>query len=85
MCGLEKLAPRLPGVLIAVVLTTLVSWLIGFEHKGTAPIGRKADPQIRALAEETRARQNWLRKLENNIAELRAELDAQDDSAAGSG
>ncbi|MDA3843694.1 MAG: SulP family inorganic anion transporter [Candidatus Kapabacteria bacterium] len=31
MIGLKKWKPRLPNVLIAVVVTTLISWLIGFE------------------------------------------------------
>src|SRR3990167_4099681 len=34
MLGMKKFAPKLPGVLIAVTLTTLVSWSIGFEHNG---------------------------------------------------
>jgi SulP family sulfate permease len=32
MIGLKKYLPRYPGVLIAVVLTTLLSWLIDFEN-----------------------------------------------------
>ncbi len=32
MVALKRLAPRVPNVLVAVVVTTLLSWLIGFEH-----------------------------------------------------
>ncbi len=32
MYFLKKINPKVPNVLIAVVLTTLISWLIGFEH-----------------------------------------------------
>jgi len=45
MMYLKKYQPRLPNVLIAVVVTTVVSWLIGFEEKlggsvvGTIPAG----------------------------------------------
>lgn len=39
MVAMVKLAPRLPNVLIAVVVTTLLSWLIGFEEKGGAVVG----------------------------------------------
>jgi len=83
MWGLKRLAPRLPGVLIAVALTTLVSGLIGFEHNGKARIDQIADPQIRTLAEETLARQTRLGELEDSVATLRAELNTQDDPATG--
>ncbi|MDP1653790.1 MAG: SulP family inorganic anion transporter [Rhodocyclaceae bacterium] len=33
--SIRRYAPKLPGVLVAVVLTTLVSYLISFEHKTT--------------------------------------------------
>ncbi|VAW98170.1 Sulfate permease [hydrothermal vent metagenome] len=33
MMGLKKYYPRMPGVLIAVVLTTVLSWLISFDAK----------------------------------------------------
>ena len=32
MVGLRKLNPKIPGVLVAVVLTTVISWAIGFQH-----------------------------------------------------
>ncbi len=32
MYGLKRLNPRIPNVLIAVIITTLISWTIGFEH-----------------------------------------------------
>ncbi|MBF0567978.1 MAG: STAS domain-containing protein [Nitrospirae bacterium] len=38
MFALRKINPRLPNVLIAVVLTTFVSWLIGFEKVQKAPL-----------------------------------------------
>lgn len=37
MAGLRRFYPALPGVLIAVVLTTLVSALMGYEHKTSVP------------------------------------------------
>ena len=33
MWGLKRLNPKIPNVLIAVVITTLISWATGFEHK----------------------------------------------------
>lgn len=37
--GVKKYQPRLPGVLIAVVVATVLSWMIGFEAKGGAIVG----------------------------------------------
>jgi len=67
MWAIKKKAPKLPGVLIAVVLTTLVSWLIGFERNATATLEQIAEPEARAVLTEfagTQAR----------IGELNAEL-----------
>lgn len=43
--GLRKLKPNLPGVLIAVVVATLLSAVIGYEQKITIDIGQIADQQ----------------------------------------
>ncbi|QTA82927.1 STAS domain-containing protein [Desulfonema limicola] len=32
MYALKKLLPKIPNVLVAVVITTLISWAVGFEH-----------------------------------------------------
>ena len=32
MFGLKRIAPRAPNVLVAVVITTVISWAIGFDH-----------------------------------------------------
>ncbi len=39
MLILRRVNPKLPNVLVAVVLTTIISWLIGFEEKGGAVVG----------------------------------------------
>ncbi len=38
MCILRRIAPRIPNVLVAVVVTTLISWAVGFEHNTTVDI-----------------------------------------------
>lgn len=40
MVGLRKFVPRTPNVLIAVAITTLVSWYFGFEAKGGKVVGQ---------------------------------------------
>ena len=32
MITLKRIAPRVPNVLVAVIVTTLLSWMLGFEH-----------------------------------------------------
>jgi len=39
MLILRRVNPKYPNVLVAVVLTTVISWLIGFEEKGGAVVG----------------------------------------------
>jgi SulP family sulfate permease len=52
MLALKKYYPKLPGVLVAVVIATAVSWAIGFERIKTLPIDRIMDPEVRQQAEE---------------------------------
>jgi SulP family sulfate permease len=39
MWGMRKYAPRLPGVLVAVVVTTVASWALGFAAQGGKVVG----------------------------------------------
>ncbi|MEW5908405.1 MAG: SulP family inorganic anion transporter [Thermodesulfobacteriota bacterium] len=39
MYGLKWLSPRIPNVLVAVVITTLISWGTGFEHNRSVSLG----------------------------------------------
>jgi MFS superfamily sulfate permease-like transporter len=47
MYGLKRIAPRAPNVLVAVALTTLISWAVGYQHNETAPLDAIASPQAR--------------------------------------
>ena len=40
MYGLKRFAPKIPNVLVAVVVTILISKFIGFEHNTTVDIGK---------------------------------------------
>jgi sulfate permease, SulP family len=44
MWGFKKFAPKFPGVLIAVVTTTVVSWAIGFERTASIRFDQIMDP-----------------------------------------
>jgi sulfate permease, SulP family len=38
MYVLKRIAPKIPNVLVAVGLTTIISWAIGFEHNTEVPV-----------------------------------------------
>jgi len=38
MAGLKRISVRIPGVLVAVAATTLISWATGFEQRHTQPL-----------------------------------------------
>jgi len=52
MWGIKKKAPKLPGVLIAVVITTLLSWGLHFENNEKGAIAQIADPELKTLVEQ---------------------------------
>lgn len=49
MIVLRRLSPRLPNVLVAVALTTLISWAIGFEKNQKADISQIQDAETVGL------------------------------------
>ena len=67
---IRKLAPSLPGVLIAVVLTTLVSWQIGFERNATARVDEIMEPEVQALLGE-------FARIEDRVADLNQQIAAR--------
>jgi SulP family sulfate permease len=68
MWGLKKYAPKLPGVLIAVTITTVASFVIGFEHNGTSRVEFIVDSEVSRLAGE-------FMKTEASIAQLNEHID----------
>jgi MFS superfamily sulfate permease-like transporter len=52
MYGLKRLAPKIPNVLVAVVVTTLVSWSTGFEHNMTVNISAIESPEAKKHIED---------------------------------
>ena len=46
MYGLKRLAPRTPNVIVAVVITTVLSWAFGFEHTSVADISALNSTQV---------------------------------------
>ncbi len=49
MFGLKKISPKIPNVLVAVVITTLMAWGVGFQNDDQAPLKRiEIEPGQRA-------------------------------------
>ncbi|MCP4199280.1 MAG: sodium-independent anion transporter, partial [Proteobacteria bacterium] len=55
MYGLRRLNPRIPNVLVAVVVTTLVSWGLGFKHNHTTSIDRIHCEKLGATVDQLNA------------------------------
>jgi MFS superfamily sulfate permease-like transporter len=55
MYGLKKVNPRIPNVLVAVAVTTVLSWAFGFQHDTTATIDAIAAPEVRTQISEFNA------------------------------
>ncbi|MFO7601602.1 MAG: SulP family inorganic anion transporter [Candidatus Desulfacyla sp.] len=49
MYGLRALNPRIPNVLVAVAITTSISWAIGFEHNVRVPASSIESKEVRDL------------------------------------
>ena len=48
MLGLKHFLPRVPNVLVAAVLTTLLAWAVGFERTATVPQEAIESPRVSA-------------------------------------
>ena len=71
MLLIKRYAPKLPAVLIAVVITTLVSWSTGFESKMSADVNRIADPEVRAEAQAYMSGEVEIKTLETLLVQQR--------------
>ena len=74
MWALRRWAPKMPGVLIAVAVTTTLSWGIGFERNTTGRIENVVDPEARALLAEHARTVLRIDELNGQIGNKSAEL-----------
>ncbi|WP_028324229.1 SulP family inorganic anion transporter [Desulfatirhabdium butyrativorans] len=63
MYGLKKIAPRIPNVLVAVAITTVISWAIGFEHNAKVPLSAIQHPATQELVQKFNEALNGLKPL----------------------
>lgn len=52
MWAVKRYKPKWPGVLIAVALTTSLSWAVGYEHNASGKLDQVTDPELRAMIED---------------------------------
>ena len=70
MLVIKKKMPKLPGVLIAVVVTTLLSWGMGFENNDKGTIEQVADPELKTLVVQVNESANQIDILGKHKARL---------------
>ena len=71
---MKKYTPRLPGVLFAVVLTTLISWAIGFERNSNGMADQVGDPQLRLQVARVMQANAEVDRINEHIARQNAAL-----------
>jgi SulP family sulfate permease len=74
MWVIRRKAPKLPGVLIAVAVTTAASWLIGFERNATATIEQVVEPEARAMLTEFVRTEARIKEINEQIGVRAVEL-----------
>ena len=77
MYGLRRISPKIPNVLVAVVITTLLSWMTGFQHNKTVDVSAIQVPEIRGMVEKF----NRSVAIIPSLAEVRAEVNKALDAA----
>jgi sulfate permease, SulP family len=76
MYGLKKINPRIPNVLVAVALTTLLSWALGFQYDTTATIDAIAAPEVRSQIDKFNAATREIPVLAQERTDSMAKLEA---------
>ena len=74
MWVIRKKVPKLPGVLIAVALTSVVSWQIGFERNATATLEQIADAEAQTLLTELVRTETRIREINDQLMAKSADI-----------
>lgn len=78
MVGMKRVAPKIPGILAAVVITTVVSWAIGFERKADVAITQIGPPEIAEQIQHLSDLKTRQVMLENNARERESAIEQAD-------
>ena len=74
MVVLKKYAPKAPNVLVAVIVTTAVSWAIGFERNNSARMEQIGDPEAKALVETYQTADTRIGEMKNRVIAKSVEM-----------
>jgi MFS superfamily sulfate permease-like transporter len=72
---LRRINPRIPNVLVAVVITTTIAYAIGFEHVQTAVLADIDSPAVREVVEDRARLEREVPQLDTQIVAARQRLD----------
>jgi SulP family sulfate permease len=81
MWAMKKYVPKWPGVLVAVLVTTVLSWAIGFEKNADGKLEQIADPELIAVVQKSVAAAKRVDELNQQVADKSAELKAAEKAA----
>jgi MFS superfamily sulfate permease-like transporter len=76
MYTLKRIAPRIPNVLVAVVVTTTLSWAVGFQHNISVNLNSVQSPEARALIADFNAAVKEISTLGNQRTEASLFMEA---------
>jgi SulP family sulfate permease len=79
MYGLKAINPRIPNVLVAVVLTTVISWSMGFQQDRTVDVSTIASNETRQLIDKFNAAVQGI----TDLGEKRTQISARMAEAKG--
>ncbi|WP_024327221.1 SulP family inorganic anion transporter [Thioalkalivibrio sp. AKL19] len=82
MVLMKRFTPKVPGVLVAVVVAILASWAMGYEQKAETSIERIAPAEVLTLAQGIEREGERLAELDDQIRKLEAELQEQEGAEA---
>jgi SulP family sulfate permease len=68
MWAMKKYVPKWPGVLVAVVLTTLISWGVGFERNASGTLAQIGDAELHAQVARVVQANEEIERLNDTIA-----------------
>ena len=78
MYGLRRISLKIPNVLVAVVITTLLSWMTGFQHNKTVDVSAIQSPEIRSMVEKFNRSVAIIPSFAEERAEVNKALNAAD-------
>jgi len=75
MFGLRKIVPKIPNVLVAVTITTVISWAIGFQHNASVDISAIECPRVQELVQSFNETVNGITPLAKERTNVSKALD----------